>query len=107
MPDGSKGRRDAAREVRCGPCEARQRVEDAGGVVGAVLDKREGGEQRRVRVGMMKNNVWGRLVGGDEEEGGGDGRVGVSVGRFDGAREGGPSAVGGERVERCEGADGL
>ena len=40
MPDSSKGRRDAAREVRCGPCEVRQRVEDAGGVVGALVGGR-------------------------------------------------------------------
>ena len=92
MPDGSKGRRDAAREVRCGPCKVRQRVEDAGGVVGAVLDKREGGERRRGAVGDggddEEQRLGERLVGGDEEEGGGDDRVSVFIGRFDGAREG-------------------
>ena len=43
LPDGSKGRRDPAREMRSQPCEVRQRLEDGGGVVGVVVGGRKGG----------------------------------------------------------------
>ena len=42
LPDGSNGVA-TPREMRCGPCEVRQRLEDAAGVVVVVVCCRKGG----------------------------------------------------------------
>ena len=57
--------------------------------------------------GDDEEDVWGTAGGGYEEEDDIDGCAGVSIGSHVGAREGGPTAVGGERVELIECVDGL